>query len=113
MHEMSLCEGVIQIIEDSAKQQSFEKVTSVYLDVGALSGVEIPALQFCFDVVCRNSIAEGAKLHINEIPAVAWCMWCCESVEIKQRYDSCPKCNKHQLHVTSGDEMKLREMEVE
>lgn len=112
MHEMSLCEGIIQIIEDSAATQSFNKVKSVWLEVGTLAGVEIPALKFCFDVVCRNTIAEGSDLHIVETPAVAWCMWCSESVLIKQRHDACPKCDKYQLQVTSGDEMRIKELEV-
>jgi hydrogenase nickel incorporation protein HypA/HybF len=112
MHEMSLCEGVMQVIEDNAKTQNFASVKAVWLEIGALSGVEVSALSFCFDVVCKGSIAHNATLHIIELPAQAWCMQCAQIITIKQRYDACPHCNGHQLQVTSGDEMRIKEMEV-
>ena len=113
MHEMSLCEGVLQIIEMEAKNQSFHEVQRVILDVGVLSGVEIPALEFAFEVVMRGSIAENATLEINELEAQAWCMQCAEAVTVKQRYDACPKCESYQLQISSGDEMRIKELEVD
>ena len=62
MHEMSLAESVLQIIEDTARAQKFSRVRSVVLEVGVLSAVEPEAMLFCFDAVTRGSIAEGAKL---------------------------------------------------
>ncbi|PHS70722.1 MAG: hydrogenase maturation nickel metallochaperone HypA [Methylophaga sp.] len=112
MHEMSLCEGILQIIETEAQQQQFTEVKQIILDIGVLSGVEISALKFAFDVVMRGSIAEKASLKINEITAQAWCMQCAKTITIKQRYDACPDCDSYQLQVSSGDEMKIKELEV-
>lgn len=113
MHEMSLCEGVLQIIETEAKQQNFSHVKRVILDVGVLSGVEIPALEFAFEVVMQGSVAANATLEINELEAQAWCMHCAEVVTVKQRYDACPKCGSYQLQISSGDEMRIKELEVD
>lgn len=113
MHEMSLCEGVLQIIEAEAKSQNFTTVKRVILDVGVLSGVEIEALKFAFDVVMQGSVAADASLEINEIAAQAWCMQCAEVVSISQRYDACPKCQSYQLQISSGDEMRIKELEVD
>ncbi len=113
MHEMSLCEGILQVLEAEAKKQEFSRVKRVILDIGVLSGVEIPALEFAFDVVMRGSLAENAVLEINRLEATAWCMACAESVTIEARYDPCPKCGGYQLQVGSGDEMRIRELEVE
>lgn len=113
MHEMSLCEGVLQVIEAEAKNQQFTKVKRVVLDIGVLSGVEIPAFEFAFEVVMRGSVAEGAKLEINEIEAQAWCMQCADTITVKERYDACSKCGSYQLQVSSGDEMKIKELEVD
>jgi len=112
MHEMSLCEGILQIIESESKQQQFTEVKQVVLDIGVLSGVEILALEFAFEVVMRGSVAEDATLKINQIEAQAWCMPCSETVVIKQRFDACPLCGSYQLQVSSGDEMKIKELEV-
>ena len=112
MHEMSLCEGILQIIEAEAAKQSFSEVKQVVLDVGVLSSVEIPALEFCFGVVMQGSVAENAKLTINSIEAQAWCMQCAKTITIKQRYDACDECGSYQLQVSSGDELKIKELEV-
>lgn len=112
MHEMSLCEGVLQAIEDNARQQHYEKVKTVWLEIGALSGVEVEAMRFCFEVVMKGSIAEGAGLEIVDTPGQAYCMQCMKSVTVTQRYDACPFCGGFQLHVTGGDEMRIKELEV-
>jgi hydrogenase nickel incorporation protein HypA/HybF len=76
MHEMALAEGVLQLIEDAAREQKFERVTTVWLEIGQLSGVEVEAMKFCFDAVMRDSIADGATLEIVATPGTGWCMAC-------------------------------------
>ncbi|MES9876535.1 MAG: hydrogenase maturation nickel metallochaperone HypA [Candidatus Sedimenticola sp. 6PFRAG1] len=112
MHEMSLCEGILQVLEDNAKEQGYSKVKTVWLEIGELSGVEIEAMRFGFDAVMRNSLADGAKLEIIRLPGQAWCMQCAKNVVVKQRFDECPDCGSYQLQVTGGDEMRIKELEV-
>lgn len=113
MHEMSLCEGVIQIIEEQATEQNFSKVKSVCLEVGQLAGVEIEALKFCFEVVCRGTIANDAKLEIEKLAGQAWCLQCANAIQVTERYAACEKCGSYQLQITGGDEMRVKELEVE
>lgn len=113
MHEMSLCEGILQVMEDESRNQGFSQVKNLWLEIGRLSGVEVEALRFSFDAVTRNTIADGAGLNIIDLPGYAWCMQCAETVEVFQRFDECPKCGSYQLQVTGGDEMRIKELEVE
>ena len=113
MHEMSLCEGILQLMEGESKKQGFNKVKTVVLQIGSLAMVDESALRFSFDIVTKNSIAEESKLVIEQVKAQAWCMPCGDRVQINKRYDSCPKCQSHQLQVTEGDEMKVKELGVE
>ena len=113
MHEMALCEGIIGIVEDEARKRAFSKVKVVCIEIGALSHVAPDAMQFCFEAVAAQTIAKGAKLEIIETPGIAWCMACSNSVEIKQRYDACPSCGSYQLQVTGGEEMRVKELEVD
>jgi len=41
MHEMSLAEGVLQLIEDAARQQEFAKVHTVWRKSPAFRAVEV------------------------------------------------------------------------
>lgn len=113
MHEMSLCEGVLEILEDYARSQGFARVRVVWLEIGVLSGVEPEAMRFCFDAVMRNTLADQARLEISEVPGEAWCMQCSKAVRIEQRFDACPDCGSYQLQVSGGEEMKIKELEVE
>ncbi len=113
MHEMSLAESVLQIIEDAAREQSFSRVRTVWLEVGQLAGVEADAMRFCFDAVTRDSIAQDAKLEIIETPGQARCLQCSGTVPVRALYDVCPECGSPQLQVSSGKELRIRELEVE
>ena len=112
MHEMSLCESVLQILEDNAKRRGFERVEAVWLEIGALSGVEPGAMRFAFDAVTRGTLADKARLEIIEVPGQAWCMQCSKTVQVRQRFDACPDCGSYQLQVTGGEEMQIKELEV-
>ncbi len=113
MHEMSLCEGILQVMESEAQKQGFSQVKNVWLEIGDLAGVEVEAMLFSFDAVTRNSLADGAKLNIINIPGTAWCMQCGKNVPVTERFDACPECGSYQLQVTGGDEMRIKELEVE
>jgi hydrogenase nickel incorporation protein HypA/HybF len=112
MHEMSLAEGVLQLIEDSARQQSFRKVVTVWLEIGELAGVEVEAMKFCFDAVTRDSVADGARLEVISMPGSGWCMSCAKTVRLSEVYGGCPLCGEYQVQVTGGTEMRVKELEV-
>ena len=108
MHEMSLAEGVREIVEETAR-----RVAVVRLAIGQLAQVEIEAMRFAFDVVKRGSAADTARLEIVETAGTAWCMRCSESVPIARRGDACPKCDSFQLQVTGGDRMRVMDIEID
>jgi hydrogenase nickel incorporation protein HypA/HybF len=112
MHEMSLAEGMLQIVDETARKNGAAKVTAVRLELGALSHVEAEALRFCFDAVARGGIAEGARLEIVTTPGRAWCMPCGDTVELARLGDACPRCGGYQLQVTQGEEMRLKDIEI-
>ncbi len=113
MHEMSLSEGVLELIEKNAKNQGFSRVMAVTLEIGELAGVDREAMRFSFDAVVRGTLADSAKLDIQSVPGEAWCMPCERSVHIARRVDPCPDCGSHQLQVTGGNDMLLKSLEVE
>ncbi len=46
MHEMAICEGIFQVIEDQAKAQQCTRVRRVGMEIGPLAGVDVEALTF-------------------------------------------------------------------
>ncbi len=113
MHEMALAQGILDVLEENAGRQGFDRVRTVWLEIGALAGVEPDALSFCFDAVTKGTLAEGAQLQILAAEGRAWCLDCGRTVAVAARCDSCPGCGGFGLQITGGTEMRVKELEVE
>lgn len=112
MHEMSLCEGIRRVIEEQAQARDFSRVAVVRLEIGRFAGVERAALDFAFDVVMRGGPAEGARLEVIDLPGRATCFDCAVEVDLDDRLSPCPRCGGGRLLPVGGDEMRIKEMEV-
>jgi hydrogenase nickel incorporation protein HypA/HybF len=110
---MSLAQGILEILEEAARRERTSRVTSVWLELGALSAVDPEAIAFCFEAVARGTVADGARLNIEIIPGRAMCLHCGESVPMARRDDACPLCGRYQMRVADGEQMRVRELEVE
>jgi len=58
-------------------------------------------------------VVEGAKLEIIEIPGRARCPACARDVQVEARYDDCPACGYYPLEIIAGEEMRIKELEVQ
>lgn len=113
MHELSLCAELLRLIEAQSRRQHFHRVHAVRLEVGALAGVEIEALQFGFTVAANGTLAEGARLDILPLPGRAQCRTCGDTVEIEGYGEPCPRCGGYFLRVCGGTELRIKDLEVE
>lgn len=113
MHEMALTESIVEIATEAAKEQGAQKVKRVFVDVGALSHVEPDALLFCFAAVSAGTIAEGAELEIDRVPGAGQCLDCGKNVMLTEQFGACPECGRYRVQMTGGDELRVREIEVE
>lgn len=113
MHELSLAENLLQIIEDAAHEQQFTQVKTVFLEIGQLACVELEPLRFYFEVVTQNSVAQHAKLEIIEIAGQALCTQCQQQLVIATYHQACSHCGSYALTITQGDGMRIIELEVE
>lgn len=112
MHEMSLAQGILDLVEQSAQREGFVRVQQLHLEVGALAGVEISALQFALDTMSQSGVLHGAQMVIDTPPAQAWCMQCSQTVEIIERGQACPRCGSYQIQATTGTELRVVDMVV-
>lgn len=112
MHEVSICESMLRLIEDAAAEHGFGRVTRVRVEVGAFSCVEPDALRFGFDAVMKGSPAEGACLEIIPRPGRAFCSRCRETVPVDERLAPCPACGATGLLASGGDELRIKDLEV-
>lgn len=113
MHEMALTESVVALVEEAARSEGFARAKAIVLEIGVLGHVEPEAMQFCFEAISRGTIAEGARLDIIRVAGQGWCLDCGKSVPLAERFGPCPACGRHHVQMTAGDELRVKELEVE
>ncbi len=112
MHELSLAENVLQIIEDATHDQNIYRIKTVWLEIGLLACVQPEPLRFYFEVVTRDTVAQRARLEIIEVAGQGWCDYCAREMPIATHYDACLHCGHYELRVIRGEEMRVKELEV-
>jgi hydrogenase nickel incorporation protein HypA/HybF len=113
MHEMSICQSLVTNLEDIAAREQVAKITRVRLEVGCFAGVEPQALHFGYDVTTKGTVAENSVLEIIDVAGQGWCFDCSDHFEVYRRGGDCPKCGGARINVTGGDELKIKDVEVE
>lgn len=113
MHEVSLAESVVELVEETAKRERARRVKRVVLEIGSLSCIEPDALQFCFAAVARGGLADGAMLDILAVPGEGRCAQCAAVVPLRELYDACPLCGAYRIEPIAGTGMRVKEIEIE
>jgi len=113
MHELSLSQGIVDLVCQQAAADGAHRVRRVRIAIGALSHVEPHAIEFSFEVVSRGTLADGSVLEIERPPGRAHCLACETEVVIAGRDQPCPRCGGHRWVLVGGDELRVLELEVE
>lgn len=114
MHEMSLVQGLLIQLHDLAREHNKTKVISVCMDIGPLSGVVIDSFQFGFDILSKEDpLTSSASLIIESSPAAYRCCGCGTRIEENQKPEACPNCSETLLSPEGGDDIILRQVQME
>jgi hydrogenase nickel incorporation protein HypA/HybF len=108
MHELSIANSVVEICAEQAHGARVRRVT---LEIGQLSAVLPEAIRFCFDVCAKDTVVEGAALEIVEMPGQARCLVCGATLDVAVPFGRCT-CGSENLELISGQQLKIRQMEV-
>jgi hydrogenase nickel incorporation protein HypA/HybF len=112
MHELSLAEDMLTMIQQRAKTEQFKTVSKVWLEIGSLSHVEVEAMIFCFDAVMAGTIVEGAQLEIIHTQAQGQCRQCQHTSSVEHLYDPCPLCGEFGINILQGDQVRIKSLAV-
>ncbi len=114
MHELSLVRSLLDIVDRYGEDQGFRKVNSLRLSFGILSSIDSLALSFAFDTLSKQTVAEGARLDLEIIPALVYCFDCEKEIGTESYQGVCPACKGSRIILTGGtEELKLIEMDVD
>ena len=102
----------MRILRDHARQNGVERILSVRLKVGRLRGLDVRQLRGCFEIFAEDTVADGARLDIDEVQVRARCAKCgCEYDVPRYRFD-CPDCGSPDADVLAGRELYIESFEA-
>ncbi len=114
MHELSIAASLVESVEQAARQAGAQRVTQVFLRLGALSGVAKDALLFGYDVATAGTLLEGSRLTIEDVAVVVHCDDCRRDVTLPSIQDfRCPVCGRPCAQIVAGRELEITGIEVE
>jgi hydrogenase nickel incorporation protein HypA/HybF len=68
MHESSLIPDLLRKVEAVARDAGGARVVAVTVSIGPFSGISAGHLREHFVDAARGTIADGARLHVEEMP---------------------------------------------
>ncbi|MBW1982685.1 MAG: hydrogenase maturation nickel metallochaperone HypA [Deltaproteobacteria bacterium] len=113
MHEMAIAQNLLDIVIQEGSAHGVSRVLSLSLKVGELSTVVPESLIFCFELLSKGTLAEGARLDIEKVPTICRCRECDHEFSVTDLLFSCPKCGSGKVELQSGRELTLESFEGE
>jgi hydrogenase nickel incorporation protein HypA/HybF len=108
MHELGIAASVVEIV---CRHAEGRRVSKVELKVGHLRQIIPATLVFNFELVAQGTVAEGAELDLESIPAVGLCGACETETELHAFPLQCAGCGSFDLRIVAGEELEVESIE--
>jgi len=113
MHELAICQALMNQVESIAAERNASSVVSIVVGMGPLSGVEAQLLKHAYPVASAGTVAEGAELVIENLPVRIKCTECGNESDALPNKLVCKACGDWRTTLISGDELILMRVELE
>lgn len=115
MHELSLMDGVLTAVRESAEQHRISRVSRVKLVVGKLSMAMPDSLRFAFEVLqSQDEMFKESILEIEQKEVECECKACHDRFVVGSDYKFlCPQCGEGEVEIVAGRELFIDSFEGE
>jgi hydrogenase nickel incorporation protein HypA/HybF len=113
MHELSVTQSLLNLVLHHANAAHAIRVKEINLVIGELSSIVDDSIQFYWDMIAVNTIAQGARLNFRRIPAVLHCNDCGREFPLNHSDYNCPHCGGAHVIVGGGEEFYLDSIDVD
>lgn len=115
MHELPVIEKIVDIVLNTARKYQIKEIQAINLEIGELSHLEEEWMQHYFDYLSQDTLAQGAKLKIDKIPARMRCSKCENEFEFDLSTggkNTCHFCGSKNTKLISGNEYYIKNLEA-
>ena len=113
MHELAVTQSILDISLRHAQKVDAKRIVTINLVVGKFSSVVDDSVQFYWDMIAEGTIAQGARLHFERIPAEMKCLDCGLTFEPNDETFVCPECLSPKVRISKGEELRVESIDVE
>jgi len=113
MHEFSLAQNILEIVEETLEKNKVSRAIEIQLEVGTLSGVEIPALKMALESLKPQSVLENTKIKLIIVKAKAVCRICKKTYHPEDLFSPCPNCSSYGPEIVAGKELLVKSIIAE
>ena len=114
MHELLITENILDIALETGREAGAKRITGITLVIGELSSYVDDSVQFYFDFLSKDTLAEGATLSFRREPALATCQACFTRLRVTPPLPPvCPVCHSPALIVSEGKSFYIESIEVD
>ncbi|MBQ0038611.1 MAG: hydrogenase maturation nickel metallochaperone HypA [Clostridiales bacterium] len=108
-----MVQGVLNVALRAAQNGGAKRILAVYVKIGAYSDVIPSYMDECFKLLSRDTMAQGAKLVVEEIPVTIRCNACGIESGVARRQTCCPVCGSQDITMLTGRECFVDRLEAE
>ncbi len=113
MHELPITQRVCDLAVSEAERAGAAKVCRIFLKIGEYTDFVPDIIELYFELVSEGTVAEGAELSFETVPAVLWCPECQAERRGEKLRLRCPVCGSRRVELRSGREFYIDRMEIE
>ena len=113
MHELAVTQSLLEITLRHAQNANARQVDNLYLVIGQLSSIIDDFVQFYWDIVAKDTIAEGSRLNFRRIDTQMECHDCQQIYTPGDHQFDCPNCGSSQVRILAGEEFYLEAIDVQ
>ena len=115
MHEFSICENLVNIVVSETEKLGPGQVrlVSAMVVVGDLRQIVPDYLKQAYEILTKDTVAEGSALEISSAPVAFRCENCGWQGEISKHEFRCRACSSSRVEIVGGMELYLKNLEVE
>ncbi len=105
-------QSALDAIRQQAVNHGATRVSRIVLRIGTLAGVDQEALRFAYEALTPGSLADGAVLEIESVPARAYCASCHTEFGAGRGFIfECPQCHAFSGEIRAGRELGIARLE--
>ena len=114
MHEVSIVDGILKTVIDTARGAGASRVVSVKLRIGDMREVVRESLDFAWEAFRDDDpLTVDCTLDVENISPRSACVQCGHEFEHDRFHCRCPQCGSGQTITLAGKELEIVSMEIE